>query len=356
MGNLDLARRLRLGGKLRAEVTMATRCVVLGGGSWGTALAVQLARQGHDTVLWDRNADRCDQMNAEHRNPRYLKTERLPDNLFASCDLEGTVASAELLVPVLPSHALREVMVRAAPALAPGALVCSATKGIEEGTLCTMHEVLLQVLPPEVHPRVSLLYGPSFALEVARGLPTAVVVAGHEAASHRAADAFHGPTFRAYHTEDVIGVCVGGSLKNVMAIACGVSDGVGLGANARAGLITRGLAEITRLAVSMGANPLTMMGLAGLGDLVLTCTGDLSRNRRVGLALGKGRTLHDILGELGEVAEGVITARSAHALAQARGVEMPITREIHALLYEGKPAQQALADLMGRDRRAERDR
>ncbi|MCB9679325.1 MAG: NAD(P)-dependent glycerol-3-phosphate dehydrogenase [Alphaproteobacteria bacterium] len=328
-------------------------CTVLGGGSWGTALAVQLARQGHDTWMWDRNPDRCAVINAEHRNPRYLKEVPLPGNLRAESDLAKATAHAELLVPVVPSHALREVMEAALPSLRPDAQICCATKGIEDGSLKNMHEVLVEILGDPT--RISMIYGPSFALEVAKGLPTAVVVAGPEKTATFAAAAFHGPQFRCYHTEDVTGVCVGGSLKNVMAIACGVSDGVGLGANARAGIITRGLAEISRLSVALGANPLTLAGLAGMGDLVLTCTGNLSRNRRVGLALGEGRTLDDILEELGEVAEGVITAKTARALAARIGVEMPITEQIYDLLYEGKPAKQALVELMGRERRAERD-
>jgi glycerol-3-phosphate dehydrogenase (NAD(P)+) len=329
------------------------RATVLGGGSWGTALATQLARIGHDTVMWDRNPDRCEHINTHHRNPRYLKGEDLPESLRASSDLAASVERAELLVPVVPSHALRGVLQRAAEALSSDALVCCATKGIENDSLDTMFQVCEQTLGgPE---RVSMLYGPSFALEVTRGLPTAVVVAGADPSAHEAAEAFHGDMFRAYHTEDVVGVCVGGSLKNVMAIACGVSDGVGLGSNARAGLITRGLAEITRAAVAMGAHPLTMSGLAGMGDLVLTCTGNLSRNRRVGLALGEGRTLNDILDELGEVAEGVTTAQSAHALGKRLGIEMPITEQIYAMLYRDKPVQAALRDLMGRERRAERD-
>ncbi len=330
------------------------RCTVLGAGSWGTALAVQLARQGHETWLWDRNPDRCAVINDEHRNPRYLKTIELPENLSAHSDLHEAAARAELLVPVLPSHALREVMARAVDQVPEDAHIACATKGIEDGTLKTMHEVMVELTGrPE---RISMLYGPSFALEVAKGLPTAVVAAGPDATARVAADAFHGPQFRCYHTEDTVGACIGGSLKNVMAIACGVSDGVGLGSNARAGIITRGLAEISRLAVAKGANPLTLAGLAGMGDLVLTCTGNLSRNRRVGLALGEGRTLDDILEELGEVAEGVITAKTARALAKQLDVEMPITEQIYDLLYEGKPAKQALVELMGRERRAERDR
>lgn len=329
------------------------RCTVLGAGSWGTALAIQLARQGHDTVLWDRNPDRCDTINRDHRNPRYLKQVGLPESLRAAPDLEEAIGRAELLVPVIPSHGLRGVIEQGRDAIGADTMICCASKGIEDETLQTMHEVLVDVVgAPE---RTSLIYGPSFALELGNSLPTAVVVAGPHSAADPAAEAFHGGALRCYHTEDTIGVCVGGSLKNVMAIACGVSDGVGLGSNARAALITRGLAEITRLAVAMGANPLTMMGLAGMGDLVLTCTGNLSRNRRVGLALGQGRTLQDILDELGEVAEGVTTASSAWKLSKELGVEMPITAQIHAMLYEDKPVHEALRDLMGRDRRAERD-
>jgi glycerol-3-phosphate dehydrogenase (NAD(P)+) len=329
------------------------RCTVLGAGSWGTALAIQLARVGHPVVLWDRNADRCAALNQTRHNPRYLKEVSLPPNLRAEPDLLVASESAELLVPVVPSQGLREVLRKARPAIAGTAVTCTATKGIEDDTLATMADVVFQELGQD--PRHTVLSGPSFAHEVARGLPTAVVVAGAEKAAHYAAEAFHGDLFRAYHTEDLVGVCVGGSIKNVMAIACGVCDGVGLGANARAGLITRGLAETSRLAVAMGANPLTLSGLAGLGDLVLTCTGNLSRNRRVGIGLGQGRTLEDILGELGEVAEGVTTASSAWKLAAKMGVEMPITEQVHALLYEAKPIYRALPDLMRRERRAERD-
>jgi len=328
-------------------------CTVLGAGSWGTALATQLARRGHRTTIWDRNPDRCVYINAHHRNPRYLRDIDLPHSLRAEPALDAAVSDADLIVPVIPSHGLREVMEQAAPFIGSTVGVCCASKGIEEDTLQTMHQALCATLPnPE---RITVLYGPSFALEVAGNLPTAVVVAGPDKASHAAAEAFHSDLFRCYHTEDVMGVCVGGSLKNVMAIACGVGDGVGLGANARAGLITRGLAEITRLAVGMNANPLTMMGLAGMGDLVLTCTVDLSRNRRVGMALGQGRTLDDILDELGEVAEGVVTTKSAYRLSEQLGIEMPITEQIHALLYENKPVHDAVRDLMRRDRRAERD-
>lgn len=331
------------------------RCTVLGAGSWGTALACQLARQGHDTVLWDRHPDRCEHINTHHENPRYLQGIRLPDRLMATSNLSEAVGSADLVVPVIPSHALRSVLQDASGHWDLSAHVCCASKGIEEGSLDTMWQVMEDELPEGLMARSSLIYGPSFALEVATNKPTAVVVAGPSAPSEFAANAFHGGAFRTYHSEDIMGVCIGGSLKNVMAIACGVSDGVGLGANARAALITRGLAEVTRLAVAMGANPLTMMGLAGMGDLVLTCTGNLSRNRRVGLALGEGKQLTQILEDLGEVAEGVRTTKSAFNLAKRVGVELPITREVYALLYEGKPAPLALQDLLGRDRRAELD-
>ncbi|MBW2253972.1 MAG: NAD(P)-dependent glycerol-3-phosphate dehydrogenase [Deltaproteobacteria bacterium] len=330
-------------------------CTVLGAGSWGTALASQLARRGHDVWVWDIVSELCEAINRDHRNPRYLKDVALPENLRGHPDLVEAVSRARLLVAVVPSHALRSVMVKCADAVPSDAVIACATKGVEEGTLLTMHGLLEDTLPASLHPAITILSGPSFAAEVARGMPTAVVIGGRDEPAHLAAEAFHGDAFRCYHTEDVVGVCAGGSLKNVMAIACGVSDGIGLGLNARAAIITRGLAEMTRLAVAMGANPLTMMGLAGMGDLVLTCTGDLSRNRRVGLALGKGRTLDDILEELGEVAEGVITSRSARDLGMKIGVEMPITEQVYELIYKGKPAQQAMFELLARSRKAERD-
>jgi len=334
---------------------MALACTVLGAGSFGTALAVQLARVGHRVTLWDRNPERCEVMNREHRNPRYLRGVDLPEELVASPDLHAAVRSAELLVTAVPSHVMREVMTEVAGAIEPGTWVCCATKGIEEGTLATMHEVLVAVLPEALHPAITVFSGHTFAEELARGLPSVAVVAGSDAAAAWVARAFHGAAVRVYHSHDVVGVCIGGSVKNVMAIATGISDGLGLGLNARAGLITRGLAEITRLAVRRGGELPTMMGLAGMGDLVLTCTGDLSRNRRVGLALGHGRTLDDILAELGQVAEGVVTARSAWELGQRAGVELPITEQVFRILHEGKSAAEALEDLMERRRRHERD-
>ena len=331
------------------------KCAVIGAGSWGTALGMQLARCGHGVTLWDHDAPRAAVMDAARENARYLPGLRFPDGLHATGDLDAALAGAELVVAAVPSQAIREVMADVGTRLVPGTLVVCASKGIEVDTLLTMDEVLHAVLPAGLHPGVVALGGPSFAKEVAQGLPTAVVVAGtsHEACD-RVAQAFHGGLFRVYHSDDIVGVEVGAAVKNVLAIACGVSDGAGLGTNARAALITRGLNEITRLAVARGANPLTMMGLAGLGDLVLTCTGDLSRNRRVGLALGQGKTLATILEELGQVAEGVVTARSAWLLAEKLGVETPIIEQVYRMLYEQKPVGEVLRDLTGRGRRAER--
>ncbi len=332
------------------------RCAVLGAGSFGTALAMQLGRLHHDVGLWARSPELAATMTDTRQNPRYLPEVKLPANVVVSADIAAVAKDARLVVVVVPSQAMRQVMTAAGPHLDDNAIVCSASKGIEQRSLCTMGEVLRQVLPPRLHQRVCALSGPSFAQELARDMPTAVVVAGHdEIATHRVASAFHGSCFRVYHSNDIVGVEVGGALKNVMAIACGIADGMGLGLNARAAIITRGLAEITRLGVRMGAQVQTFQGLAGMGDLVLTCTGNLSRNRRVGLALGEGQKLQKVVEELGQVAEGVATARSAFELGGRLDVELPITEQVYRLLYEEKPARQALLALLSRRRRAEQD-
>lgn len=328
---------------------------VVGAGSWGTALAIQLARSGDRVRLWDHRPERARQVQSARENAQYLPGVRLADNIRVSGDLEHVLEDARLVVEVIPSQSVRGVAESFTPFIPADATVLCASKGIEQKTLLTMDEVLREVLPPHLHDRLCFLAGPSFAKEVAHGLPTAVVVASRNAsAADLAAEALHGGPFRAYHTDDIVGAELGGALKNIIAIACGVADGMGMGLNARAGLITRGLAEITRLAVRRGGNPLTLAGLAGMGDLVLTATGDLSRNRRVGLGLGRGQSLDAILEDLGQVAEGVVTTRSAMALAEREGVEMPITEQIHAMLYEDKPVELALRDLMGRERKAER--
>ncbi|MCB9760073.1 MAG: NAD(P)-dependent glycerol-3-phosphate dehydrogenase [Alphaproteobacteria bacterium] len=330
------------------------RCGVLGGGSWGTALAMQLARCGHDVKMWDHRPDRAATHDRARRNLQYLPDHAFPDGLRVTGDMGEALEEAELVVTVVPSQTMRGVMQEAGALMAERAIVCSASKGVEQVTLCTMDEVLHQVLPEVLHDRICALSGPSFAAEVARDLPTAVVVAGRDQlATRRVATAFHGSNFRVYSSTDIVGVELGGALKNVMAIACGVADGMKMGLNARAAIITRGLAEITRLAVKRGANPLTMAGLAGMGDLVLTCTGNLSRNRRVGLALGEGKTLSEILRALGQVAEGVATTRSARELGGRVGVELPITEQVHAIIYDEKPPHEALADLLGRKQKAE---
>ena len=331
------------------------RVAVIGAGSWGSALAMQLARAGNTTSMWDHRPRRAQEMNVCRENRRYLPDIRFPDGLTVTGDLPAALHGAELIVAVVPSQTMRSVMQQALEHVPADAIVCCASKGIEQGTLMTMEEVLRDVFPSAAHGRLCFLSGPSFAREVAADQPTAVVIAGREeAATQRVAEAFHAGNFRVYHTDDIIGAELGGALKNVIAIACGAADGLGIGLNARAALMTRGLAEISRLAVARGANPLTLAGLAGMGDLVLTCTGNLSRNRRVGLGLGQGKTLEQILEELGQVAEGVITARSAHQLAQAEGVEMPITHQIYSMLYEGRSAADAVATLLGRQRKAER--
>ncbi|HJN76276.1 MAG TPA: NAD(P)H-dependent glycerol-3-phosphate dehydrogenase [Myxococcota bacterium] len=331
-------------------------CAVVGAGSFGTCLAIQLGRLDHRVTLWDHREDRAAETQQKRENRQYLPGIVLPESVEVSHRIDHVLAGKRLVVAVVPSQSMREVFTQAAPHLDAHAIVCSAAKGIENKTYDTMSDVLTEVLPERLHDRICALSGPSFAAEVARDMPTAVVVAGRdEIATHRVASAFHGSKFRVYHSEDLVGVQIGGALKNIMAIACGISDGMGLGDNARAGIITRGLAEITRVGVAKGANPLTFSGLAGLGDLVLTCTGDLSRNRRVGLALGGGKTLTQILDELGQVAEGVKTARSAFNLAGRLDVELPITEQIYRILYEDKPAAEAMMDLLARRRKAERD-
>jgi glycerol-3-phosphate dehydrogenase (NAD(P)+) len=326
-----------------------TNVAVLGAGSWGTALAKLLADKQNPTLLWSHRADLVQPINERHENPRYLPGARLPPALRATSDLEEALRGAELVVCVVPSHALRGVIREARRFVPPSALLCSATKGIENDTLSLMSDVLLDELGHAVQPRLTYLSGPSFAKEVAAGQPTVVVVAGtSEPETEAVQRTFATDRFRVYSSLDVPGVEVGGALKNVIAIAAGAADGLGYGYNSRAALITRGLSEIARLAAHKGANPLTVAGLSGMGDLVLTCTGELSRNRTVGFEMGKGRTLGDVLATLGHVAEGVKTAKSAYDLSIKYAVDMPISTEVYRVLYEGKSPRQAVVDLMTR--------
>jgi glycerol-3-phosphate dehydrogenase (NAD(P)+) len=330
------------------------RCTVLGAGSWGTALASLLAGKGYTVTAWDKDQALLEDIVRNHRNERYLPGAPLPATLHASSDVAKSLEGAELVVLAVPSHAVRPVIIEAKRHIHAGTPVVCVAKGIELETLMTMSEVLEDVLPVPLHPYIAVLSGPSFAKEVAKGLPTAVTVAARwERIAKQVQDAFHTKTFRPYTSGDVVGVEIGGCVKNVVAIAAGISDGFGFGANSLAALITRGLAEISRLAVRKGANPLTLSGLAGLGDLVLTCSSDLSRNRTVGRGLASGKAIDDIQRELGQVAEGVKNAKSARDLARRLGVEMPITDSVYRVLYEGVSPREAVTQLMMRETKPE---
>ena len=328
------------------------RCAVIGGGAWGTAIADRLARNGHDTLLWAREADVVDSVNISHENLRFLPGAALGQTLRATIDMTEALHGASIVIYAAPSHVLRRVVAAGRTSLERDAVLAVATKGIERESLMLM----TQLVASEVNHNVVALSGPSFAAEVAAGQPTAIVAAAANVqAAHRVQHALSSPAFRVYTTDDVTGVELGGALKNVMAVATGILDGLGLGYNPRAALITRGLAEMTRLGIALGARAETFAGLAGLGDLVLTCTGALSRNRAVGVAVGQGLTLDQALAGKESVAEGVVNTQSARALATRAGVAMPIVEATHRILFEGQPPREAIVELMGRELRAERD-
>lgn len=328
-----------------------TKIAVIGAGSWGTALAIIAARQEHEVRLWSRNQSVVDSINREHFNSRYLSEASIPDGVVAGSDLLQIANGADLIVLAAPSHAIRQLMSEMASALRNETLIVSAAKGIEIETGKRISEVVQEVAPAN---KFVCLSGPSFAREVVANHPTAVVAASDDAQSGVTVQTvFSSQTFRIYTNDDVVGTELGGAVKNVMAIAAGMVAGLGFGANSVAALITRGLAEMSRLALHEGAKLETLMGLAGLGDLVLTCTGSLSRNRFVGEQLGKGRKLADIAAEMSEIAEGVKTTLAVERFANRVGVDMPITHEVHAVLYEGKPASEAASELMTRPLRAE---
>ncbi len=330
------------------------RTTVLGAGSWGTALASLLAGKGYPVTAWDKDTGVLEDITRNHRNERYLPGVPLSANLHAAADIVKSLEGAELVVLAVPSHAVRPVVIEMKRHVHAGTPIVCVAKGIEQETLMTMSEVIEDVLPVPLHPYLAVLSGPSFAKEVAKGLPTAVTVAARwERVARQVQDAFHCKTFRPYTSGDVVGCEIGGCVKNVVAIAAGISDGCGFGANAMAALVTRGLAEISRLAVKKGANPLTLSGLAGLGDLVLTCSSDLSRNRTVGRGLAAGKKLDDIQRELGQVAEGVRNARSSRDLAARLGVEMPITETVYRVINEGLDPREAVTQLMMRETKAE---
>lgn len=330
-----------------------SRAAVVGGGAWGSALAHLLARGGHDVHLWAREQDVVEHINNSHANPRFLPGATLHIGVRATDSMEVALRDTSLVVYVAPSHVLRAVVRQGAAFLPVDCTAVVATKGIERGSLAIMTDVV--TLEVSGRPVVALS-GPSFAIEVARGMPSAVVAASPDAtAAELVQRALSSATFRVYTSDDTVGVELGGALKNVMAVATGIAEGVGLGLNSRAALITRGLAEMTRLGIALGARAETFAGLAGMGDLVLTCTGALSRNRAVGLEVGKGRELSEVLAATETVAEGVTTTESAQALARKMEVEMPIVSAVARILFEGQAPMDALAELMGRDLRPERD-
>lgn len=322
---------------------------VVGAGAWGTALAKVLGDKGLTVLLWARTENQAAAIRLAGENRRYLPGARLPPSVSATSSLEEALRDADVVVLVTPSHAFRETLVSARPFLAPGVAFVSATKGIENETLMLMGEVAQDVLGPDVSQRYTVLSGPSFAKEVAAGIPTNIVVASrNDTLSVEIQRLFATDRLRVYSSDDPAGVEVGGALKNVIAIAAGACDGLGFGHNTRAALITRGLAETARIALAKGGNVLSLAGLAGMGDLVLTCTGDLSRNRTVGYEMGRGKKLDEVLASLGHVAEGVRTAKSAHDLAQKLSVELPICNEVYNVLYEGKPPLKAVEDVLTR--------
>jgi len=326
---------------------------VIGAGSWGTALSVQLGRSGIAVRLWARDPALARAMAETRENRRYLPDVRLPDGVVATSEHAVALEGCSLVVLAVPSHFLRGVLGPMAAAVPPGSVLLSATKGLEPSSALRMSELVDQVLPGRP---VAALSGPSFARDVAAGLPTALVVASTDATVARTIqEGLSAPVFRLYTNRDLVGVEIGGALKNVMAIATGLSDGLGLGENARAALITRGLAEMGRLALRLGGQPATLAGLAGLGDLVLTCTGSQSRNHRLGLAIAKGLSLAQAEGSTPMVAEGVRTVASARTLAARVGVSLPICDEVRAVLFDGKPVREALASLLAREPRPEEE-
>jgi len=329
---------------------------IIGAGAWGTALSVVAGRKGvHEVRLWAYEKEVRDSIEASRVNDLFLPGQPVPDTVAVTNVLEDALRGAEIVISVMPSHHCRRLFDQMRPFLRKEMLFVSATKGIEDQTHLRMSEIITQILSSQFHPNIGALSGPTFAKEVARGDPTAIAIASSDAdCAQTVQQVLSDPRFRLYTNDDVIGVELGGSLKNVIAIAAGVCDGLGFGHNSVAALITRGLAEMTRLVTACGGRRETMSGLAGLGDLVLTCTGNLSRNRTVGVELGRGRQLPEIItGMHGMVAEGVLTTRAALGLAKTRGVEMPITEQMQAILNNGKPPHEAIHELMTRSAKSE---
>ncbi|NNF03375.1 MAG: NAD(P)H-dependent glycerol-3-phosphate dehydrogenase [Rhodothermales bacterium] len=334
--------------------TASRRVAVIGAGSWGTALAISLAESGHDVRLWARREEAAERMRRERHNPNYLPDADIPPGIEITSELGAAVADREFWIFATPSQAVRSVAERLESVSHENLIVVSVAKGIENGTLLTTTSVLEQALPGVPRGRIGVLYGPSHAEEVARHVPTTVVVAAHDVATAEQIQAlFMTPTLRVYVNQDVCGVEIAGSVKNVLAIAAGISDGVGFGDNAKAALLTRGMAEIRRLGVAMGADPLTFAGLAGIGDLVVTCMSGLSRNRHLGELIGQGMTLDEAEATMTMVAEGVRTTASVVELARRHDEEMPITFAVYSILFENKSPHAAVRDLMMRSAKRE---
>jgi glycerol-3-phosphate dehydrogenase (NAD(P)+) len=330
------------------------RIAVLGAGSWGTTLATLLANKSHDVSLWAYLSEEAERIRATRENTAYLPGIRIPDSVRVTASLPGAVDGAALLVAAVPSQYLRSVLAQLGEALSPGVRVVNVAKGIEIGTLMTMSEVIQDVLPAIPAEQICTLSGPSHAEEVSRNIPTTVVAASVSAETARVVQTtFMVPAFRVYASKDVKGVELGGSLKNVIAIASGIIEGLNLGDNTRAALMTRGIAEITRMGVALGSDPRTFGGLSGIGDLMVTCMSRHSRNRHVGVQIGRGRSLKEILAEMVMVAEGVATTKSALELARRTNVEVPIITEVHNILFENKDPLRATYDLMTRDPKGE---
>jgi glycerol-3-phosphate dehydrogenase (NAD(P)+) len=329
------------------------RVAVVGAGSWGTALAILMTRNGHQVRLWGHDPAHLERLQRDRENREFLPGAPLPPRLQPVVDLNVALADATIVLVAIPSQFFADVLERMMPLLPDALGIAWATKGFEPGTGRLLHEVATDILGVR---DLAVLSGPSFAAEVARGLPTAVTVAASDARfATRLAALVHGDRFRAYTQDDLIGVQVGGAAKNVLAIATGIADGLGFGANTRAALITRGLAELIRLGIALGARRETFMGLAGLGDLVLTCTDDQSRNRRLGLALARGDSVEQALQDIGQQVEGVVTARAVNEIAARRGVEMPISEQVFSVLYEGRTPEAATRQLLERAGKAEFD-
>lgn len=328
---------------------------VIGAGAWGTTLAKHLVEKGVSVQLWAYEREVVDSINAVHENTRFLPGVALPPTLMVSNSLAQATEGCESIVFAVPSHVARAVLQQLAPVLPNGAAIISATKGVEEDTLKLITQVMEDVLPHSSHQSLMVLSGPTFAVEVSQGQPSALCLAGKSTTVlNRFQSVLMSPMLRVYVDHDLIGVQLGGALKNVMALAAGIVDGLGLGHNTRAALITRGLAEMVRIGTAMGADPRTFYGLSGVGDLVLTCTGALSRNHMVGVRLGQGERLEAILSGMHAVAEGVRTAKAALGLARRHRVEMPIVQEINSVLFEGKSCRRAVTDLMERQAKAEK--